>query len=72
MPNAQARRQPWVKLSPEVINILGISAVVLVVLAIGSAISAVLPNPDVWQVTASFAAPASLAFAVHWWMSQKL
>lgn len=72
MPNVQARRQSWVKLSPEISNILGVSAVAVVVVAIGSAISAVLPNPDVWQVTASFVAPASLAFAVHWWMSQKL
>ena len=72
MPNVQARRQSWVKLPPEVTNILGVSGIILAVVAIGSAISAVLPDPDAWQVAASYVAPASLAFAIHWWMSQKL
>ena len=71
MPQTQARRHSGIKLSPEVSNILGYSGAALAVGATGSAIAAVLPHPDLMQLAAAYAMPACLAFAAHWWMSQK-
>lgn len=45
---------------------------VLIVLAAGAGIAAALPaGADLWMVVSSFLAPASLAFAAHWWMDQQ-
>jgi hypothetical protein len=72
MQDTHVRRGAGVKLPPELANILGTSGAILAVVATGSAISALLPSPDAWQVAASYLAPASLAFAVYWWVSQKV
>ena len=72
MPNTQAPRHTGVKIPPELANILGTSGAILAVVATGSAISAVLPNPDVWQTAAAYGTPACIAFAAYWWIAQKL
>jgi hypothetical protein len=61
-----------VRLPPELVNIGGTSAAILAVVAAGSGIVALLPNPDTWQTAAAYLAPASLAFAAYWWIAQRL
>ncbi|HET6970524.1 MAG TPA: hypothetical protein VFH92_05310 [Phenylobacterium sp.] len=60
------------KAPPELINILGTSAAILAVVGTGSAIVTVMPSPSVWEFAAAYLAPASLAFAIYWWIAQKL
>ena len=60
------------KVPSELVNILGTSAAILAVVGIGSAIVTVMPTPNVWEFAAAYLAPASLAFAVYWWIAQKL
>jgi hypothetical protein len=72
MPNAQARRHPGIKLSPELTNILGVSGATLAIVGAGSAIALVLPSPDLMQIAAAYGVPACVAFAARWWMAQKL
>ncbi|WP_068879229.1 hypothetical protein [Phenylobacterium sp. CCH12-B4] len=49
-----------VRIPAEVANIVGTSAAILAVVATGSAIVAAVPDPG------------ALAFAVYWWIAQKL
>lgn len=72
MPHPTLRDRSGSRLPPELLNILGTSAAILAVVALGSAIVAVLPHPDTWQTAAAYLAPASLAFAIYWWVAQKL
>lgn len=72
MPHSTARDRSGARLPPELVNILGTSGAILGVVAVGSAIMAVLPNPDTWQTAAAYLGPASLAFAAYWWVAQKL
>jgi hypothetical protein len=72
MSRTHARKPGGLKLPSELVNILGTSLALLAVVAIGSAIVTVLPDPDTWQVAAAYLAPASLAFAAYWWIAQKL
>jgi hypothetical protein len=72
MPQSTTRGRPAIRLAPELTNILGTSGAILAVVAAGSGIVAVLPDPTVWQTAAAYAAPASLAFAIYWWIAQKL
>ncbi|MBW8815944.1 MAG: hypothetical protein JF588_21210 [Caulobacterales bacterium] len=60
------------KIPSELVNILGTSAAILAVVGAGSAIVTVMPAPSVWEFAAAYLAPASLAFAVYWWIAQKL
>ncbi len=47
------------------------AAVAVVVILAGGLIRAVLPaGASDWLAAASYLAPAGVAFAVHWWMSQ--
>lgn len=71
MPN-QARRSGDVKTLPELSSILGATGALVAIAAIGSGIAALLPDPDVWQLTSAFLAPASLAFVAWWWATQKV
>lgn len=71
MAQTRVRERP-VRLPPELINILGVSAAVLGVLAIGSAIAAVLPaDSSAWLAAAGYLTPAGLAYAAFWWISQE-
>jgi len=60
------------KAPPEFVNILGTSGAILAVVAAGSGIVSLLPDPNAWQFAAAYFAPASLAFAAYWWIAQKL
>lgn len=66
-----ARGRGRMKASPELANILGISAIAVAVVAVGSGIVALLPDLTIWQVASAYLAPASLAFLVHWWNAQQ-
>jgi hypothetical protein len=66
----QVRREEGVRVPPEMINIVGAAGAGLAVLATGSGILSLLPTADVWMTAAAYAAPASLGFAVFWWVRQ--
>ena len=68
----QAREGAGVRVPPEIVNIVGTAGAILAVVAGGSAIVSVLPQPDAWMTAAAYLAPASLAFAVYWWVSQRV
>jgi len=72
MQDTAARGSARFKAPPEFVNILGTSGAILAVVAAGSAIVSLLPDPSVWQFAAAYLAPASLAFAAYWWVAQKL
>ena len=72
MPHTLLRGRSGGKLPTELLNILGTSAAILGVVATGSAIVSVMPDPNTWEFAAAFLAPASLAFAVYWWIAQRL
>jgi hypothetical protein len=57
----------------EVTNIVGTSGALLAVVATGAGISAALPEPSsAWLFAAAYGAPAAVAFAVYWWIAQRL
>jgi hypothetical protein len=68
----QVGREEGVRVPPEMANILGTACAVLAVVATGSGILSLLPTADAWMTAAAYAAPASLAFAVYWWVSQRV
>lgn len=72
MPQTQAPQRSGFKLPAELVNIVGTSAALAAVVAIGSAVVAVLPEPGAWTFAAAYIAPAGLAFAIYWWIAQKL
>lgn len=72
MPNTTLRGRDGGKVPAEILNILGTSLALLAVVGAGSAILTVLPSPNVWETAAAYLAPASLAFAIYWWVAQKL
>ncbi|MBI1197171.1 MAG: hypothetical protein GC203_04845 [Phenylobacterium sp.] len=72
MPHSTVRDRSGVRFPPELANIVGTSGAILAVVALGSGIVAVLPNPDTWQTAAAYLGPAGLAFAAYWWVAQKL
>lgn len=60
-------------LPAEILNILGTAGGVLGVVAAGGAISSALPDPaSPWLFAASYGAPAAIAFAVYWWIAQRV
>jgi hypothetical protein len=65
----QVERDVGAKAPSDAVAVLGAA---LGVLAAGSAIAAVLPEPTLWMLAAAYLAPASLAFAIHWWISQRV
>ena len=71
MPRTSVRHRSSAKLPPEVANIVGATGAIFAVVATGSGILAVLPDPSMWQTAAAYLAPASLAFAAHWWIAQE-
>lgn len=57
----------------EIVTIVATAAAIFGVVAIGGLIASALP-PEVnspWLVMASYAAPAAVAFVIHWWISQR-
>lgn len=72
MPQTQVRQRTTPKLPSEVVNIVGTSAALAAVVAAGSGIVALLPEPSAWEFAAAYLAPGSLAFLAYWWIAQKL
>jgi hypothetical protein len=66
----QVRPEEGVRVPPELMQLAGGAVAVLAVVATGSGILSLLPAADVWMRAAAYAAPASLAFAVYWWVRQ--
>ncbi|CAN7171394.1 hypothetical protein LJR225_000339 [Phenylobacterium sp. LjRoot225] len=57
----------------ELANILGTCGALLAVVAAGAGISAALPESvSPWLFAAAYGAPAAVAFAVYWWIDQRL
>lgn len=71
MTDFSGRERGRLKAPPELVNILGTAGALFAVVATGSAIIAVLPDPSVWQFAAAYLTPAGLAFAAYWWVAQK-
>lgn len=72
MAQSTTRSRTGFKLPPEIANIVGTAGAIFAVVAVGSGIVAVLPDPSLWQTAAAYLAPAGLAFAAYWWIAQKL
>ena len=68
---AKAERGRSFRIAPQTLNILGMVALALAVLASGALIARLLPDPSLFDLAAAYLGPASLAFAAHWWMAQK-
>jgi hypothetical protein len=45
---------------------------ILFVIAAGTGLASILPDPTPWLVAAAYLAPAGLAFTAYWWAAQKL
>jgi hypothetical protein len=56
----------------DVVNLGGTAGAIVVVVAAGAGLSAMLPEPSPWLTAAAYLAPGSLAFAAYWWIAQKL
>ena len=57
----------------ELINIVGTAFALFAVVALGGMISAALPESNSpWLFAASCGAPAAIAFAIYWWIAQRL
>jgi len=67
-----SKARPGARIPAELANIVGTSAAILAVVATGSAIVAAWPDLTEWQFAGAYLAPAGLAFAVYWWIAQKL
>ena len=68
----QARPRAEARTAPDLGIILSATGALIAIVAIGSGIAALLPDPDVWQLASAFLAPASLAFVAWWWATQKV
>jgi len=70
---AVRRVAPIRAIPAELVNILGTAGALLTVVASGAAISAALPEAaSPWLFAASYGAPGAIAFAVYWWIAQRL
>jgi len=68
-----ARAETRRAIPAELANILGTCGALLAVVASGAGISAALPDPaSPWLFAAAYGAPAAAAFAVYWWIAQRL
>jgi len=60
-------------LPQELTLILGAALAVFAVVVAGALISAALPDgASIWLFASSYLAPASVAFAVYWWIAQRV
>ena len=63
----RARRLP-----KELAVIGGFAVAIFAVVATGSMIAAALPQPgSPWLLASAYLAPASMAFAIYWWIAQR-
>ena len=56
----------------EMLNIGAAAGAIAAVLAMGAGLSSVLPEGSSWLAAAAYLAPAGLAFAAYWWITQKV
>jgi hypothetical protein len=67
-----ARTRNGIPLSSEVLNMLAMAAVAVVVVVLGFACAAAVPDQaSPWLSLSAFAAPAGLAFLAYWWREQR-
>ncbi|MDB5444316.1 MAG: hypothetical protein JWP86_617 [Phenylobacterium sp.] len=69
MPHRSARKG---RVPGEMLNIGAAAGAIAAVLAMGAGLSSVLPDGSPWLAAAAYLAPAGLAFAAYWWVTQKL
>jgi hypothetical protein len=68
----RGRSAPARRIPQEVLVIVGFAAAIFFVVAAGSLIVAALPQPvSPWLFASSYLAPASMAFAIYWWIAQR-
>ena len=54
----------------ELVTIVSFAVALFAVVGAGSMISAALPGPvSPWLVASAYLAPASMAFAIYWWIA---
>lgn len=56
----------------EIANVVGTSVAILAVVGAGSAIVAAMPDLGPAGFAAAYLGPGALAYAVYWWVAQKL
>lgn len=66
------QRKTGPKGASELINVLGTSGAILAVVATGSAIVAGMPDLGPAGFAAAYLGPGSVAYAVYWWIAQRL
>ena len=73
MPQVARRGSGAVALPREVVALGGFGAAVVLVVASGAGLASLLPgHPSIWLSAGAYGAPAAAAFAVYWWIAQKL
>lgn len=72
MSQANAERGRSFRIAAPILNMVGTAIALFAVVATGSLISGLLPDPSAWEFAAAYLAPASLAFAAYWWIAQKI
>jgi hypothetical protein len=71
--SARPRRARTPVIAGELLNAVGAAAAALAALAVGAAMSKVLPGLAApWLFAAAYAAPGAIAFAIYWWIAQRL
>ena len=72
-PSAEPARARARAIPAELVNIAGTAGALLAVTATGAAISEVLPDQaSPWLFAAGYGGPAALAFAIYWWVAQRV
>ena len=72
-PSAESGRARARVIPAELVNIAGTAGALLAVTATGAAISEILPDPaSPWLFAAAYGGPAALAFAIYWWIAQRV
>jgi hypothetical protein len=66
------RSAPKGRVPMEMLNIGAAAGAIAAVLAMGAGLSAVLPVGSPWLAAAAYLAPAGLAFAAYWWITQRV
>ncbi len=73
MPQAATRRLALPAVPREFVAIAGFAGATVVVVASGAGLSRLLPQHAEFSLIAgAYAAPAAVAFAIYWWVAQKL
>lgn len=72
-PSAEHERAKARAVPAELVNMVGTAGALLAVTATGAMISEVLPDPaSPWLFAAAYGGPAAVAFAIYWWIAQRV